>query len=360
MYKNKKVLVTGNTGFKGSWLTLWLSKLGANVIGYSKNIPTKPSNYSDLGLTENIKTYWEDVTNYEQFKKVIVEERPEFIFHLAAQAIVSESYINPIETIQTNTIGIVNLMDILKDASFSCSVVIVTSDKCYENQEWIWGYRETDNLGGKDVYSGSKGAAEVLYHSYHESFYNEKHLVKSATVRAGNVIGGGDWSKDRIVVDAIKAWNLGDPVNLRSPDATRPWQHVLEPLSGYLLLGLKLKDGLIPSGNAFNFGPKSEKNASVLGLISELSNFFPLSNQKNHYVVSKASKFQEANLLKLNCDKALAYLNWEPTLDYETCVHMVGSWYSAYQAKNVDMKIFTEKQIDTYVAIAHQKIISWA
>lgn len=359
-YKNKKVLVTGNTGFKGSWLTFWLYNLGANVIGYSKDVPTIPSNFNDLGLCKDINTFWGDIANYEQLKTVIINEKPDFIFHLAAQAIVSESYINPRETIFTNTIGTINLLDILKDVSFNCSVVIITSDKCYENQEWIWGYRETDKLGGKDIYSGSKAAAELLYNSYYKSYYDKDHPVKSATARAGNVIGGGDWSRDRIVVDAIKSWASGQPVNLRNPDATRPWQHVLEPLSGYMLLGLMLHDGLISSGESFNFGPKSEQNTSVLELIQKLSVFFPTTNDSNYYQIGNVLKFQEANLLKLNCDKALTYMKWEPTLDYDSCIEKVGSWYAAYQSKKIDMKVFTQNQIDSYIEIAKQKKLAWA
>ena len=239
-YKNKKVLVTGHTGFKGSWLTTWLIKLGAEVTGLSNGIPTSPSMFEELNLSNKINDIRLDVKDLASVKKVINDCQPDFIFHLAAQAIVSKSYSDPVDTVTTNVIGTMNILESLRLYDQSCTVIMITSDKCYDNVEWIWGYKESDHMGGKDVYSGSKGAAELIIKSYVNSFFKNNHPVKIAIGRAGNVIGGGDWASDRIIVDCVKAWSKGEKLEIRSPEATRPWQHVMEPLSGYLTLGEKL------------------------------------------------------------------------------------------------------------------------
>ena len=244
-YKSKKILITGHTGFKGSWLTAWLLKIGAEIVGVSKDIPTQPSMFEVLGLEEKIKHYNQDIRDLEKIRFIINKEKPDFIFHLAAQAIVSTSYIDPIETITTNAIGTANILEVLKTYKNPCISVMITSDKCYDNIESIWGYKEDDNLGGKDIYSGSKAAAEHIIKSYYHSFFKDiNHPVKIGVGRAGNVIGGGDWAKDRIIVDSMLAWSNNQSVEIRSPKATRPWQHVLEPLSGYLLLGSKLQKSI--------------------------------------------------------------------------------------------------------------------
>lgn len=248
-FENKKVLVTGNTGFKGTWLTLWLLKMQAIVIGISKDIPTNPSMFEDIGLIKKINHYFEDIANEDAVKKIIHKEKPDYVFHLATQAIVSESYKNPLDTIKTNVLGTAVLLDSLRLLDSPCTAVIITSDKCYDNVEWCWGYRENDRLGGKDIYSASKAAAENIFKAYYNSFLAKKsENIRIATARAGNVIGGGDWANDRLIPDCIRAWSAGEKVTIRSPESTRPWQHVLEPLSGYLKLAMMLNIRPVLSG----------------------------------------------------------------------------------------------------------------
>ena len=255
VFKNKKVLITGHTGFKGSWLSAWLLNLGAEVIGISKDIPTNPSMFVLLNLKDKIKKdYRADIRNLDIIEEIFLNEKPDFVFHLAAQPIVSVSYKDPIETITSNVMGTTNILEILRKAEHECTAIIITSDKAYDNIEQVWGYRENDALGGKDIYSGSKGAAELIIKSYCNSFFKEIKTIRIGVARAGNVIGGGDWAKDRIVVDSMMAWSKNKAVNIRSPKSTRPWQHVLEPLSGYLNLAmaLSLDDSL--NHECFNFG----------------------------------------------------------------------------------------------------------
>ena len=317
IYKNKKVLITGHTGFKGSWLSMWLVKLGAKVIGVSKNIPTNPSMFEKLNLESKIQHYLADIRNIETLREIILNEKPDFIYHLAAQAIVSTSYNDPIDTFTTNINGTMNLLEILRHYQKKCVVILITSDKCYDNVEWLWGYKETDMIGGKDIYSGSKGAAELVIKSYYNSFFHNNHLVRLAIGRAGNVIGGGDWAKDRIVVDSILAWNNNKKVEIRSPKSTRPWQHVLEPLSGYLALGEQLFNNLKLNGEPFNFGPKAEQNRTVVDLLTDIGKYWGFTNENKAFEIKGEVPFHEASFLKLNCDKALFYLKWESTLHYE-------------------------------------------
>tara|TARA_B110000003_G_scaffold268103_1_gene297150 strand:+ start:2509 stop:3609 length:1101 start_codon:yes stop_codon:yes gene_type:complete len=361
IYKGKKVLVTGHTGFKGSWLSLWLLKLGAKVVGYSNDIPTNPSIFTDLNLGDKIIDYRGDIRDLDSLNKVISSEKPDFIFHLAAQPIVSESYSDPIGTITTNAIGTMNIMECLRKINWHCSVVLITSDKSYENVEWVWGYKETDPLGGKDIYSGSKGAAELIIKSYYHSFFEgHENDVRIAVARAGNVIGGGDWAKDRIVVDCMKAWSDGKSVEIRCPDATRPWQHVLEPLSGYLTLGQMIAHSDILLGEAFNFGPRSEQNRTVVELLNDLFNHTDVGNAEVAFNVTDNIPFKESGLLKLNCDKALFYLKWEAALDYINTVKFTGDWYTSYFANNTDNYKFTVNQITQYEEIAKEKKLIWA
>ncbi len=349
VYKGKKVLVTGNTGFKGSWLTLWLLKLGAEVVGVSKDIPTNPSMFGDLELECEIDNYFCDLRDLDDFSKIVLREKPDMIFHLAAQPIVSVSYDDPVETITSNVVGTMNLMETLRLVDWPCAAVLITSDKSYDNVEWVWGYKETDAVGGKDIYSGSKGAAELIIKSYYHSFFaNKNQSVRLAVGRAGNVIGGGDWARDRIVVDAVKAWASDRSVELRCPAATRPWQHVLEPLSGYLTLGMKLLNNDKFDGEAFNFGPRAEQNRSVADLISSMSVYWKLPRQNSAYVITDELPFKEAGLLKLNCDKALFHLKWDATLDYEETIKFTGEWYSSYFASDIDMLEVTRQQILRY------------
>jgi CDP-glucose 4,6-dehydratase len=360
IYKSKKIIVTGHTGFKGSWLTTWLIKLGADVVGISKNVPTQPSMFEELKLINKIKHYNEDIRNLSEMIKIISNERPDFLIHLAAQPIVSTSYSEPIETITSNVIGTANILEALKISNHKCSAIITTSDKAYDNIEQVWGYKEDDKMGGKDIYSGSKGAAELIIKSYFHSFFkNESSNVKLAIARAGNVIGGGDWAKDRIVVDCMKSWSKGEIVEIRAPKATRPWQHVLEPLSGYLNLLMALYKNENLSGEAFNFGPRVEQNHTVEDLLIDLSKYWNFEDQNDSYKVTGNISFYEAEILKLNCDKALSYLEWQANLNYKDTIKYTSEWY--YEFYNTDKNILekTLEQIKHYENIAKQKGLKW-
>lgn len=360
-YKNKKILITGNTGFKGSWLSIWLLRLGAKVYGLSKDIPTEPSMYKELSLKTKITHFEEDVTELESVKGIIEEVKPDFVFHLAAQSLVSVSYSDPIETITTNVLGTTNILEALKESNHNCVGIIITSDKCYDNVEWVWGYKETDTLGGKDIYSGSKGAAELIFNSYYHSFFKkDESNVKVATARAGNVIGGGDWAKDRIVPDCMRAWSKNEIVEIRSPYATRPWQHVLEPLSGYLALGHKLYEYKKLSGESFNFGPMPQHSHTVEHLLQDMSKKWNIQDSSEAYKITADIKFHEAGLLKLNCDKALFHLKWLSTLSYDELIEFTGSWYYSYYKQQENMFNYTLDQIKKYEQIALNKAIQWS
>ncbi|TAD98463.1 MAG: CDP-glucose 4,6-dehydratase [Bacteroidetes bacterium] len=360
IYQNKKVLVTGNTGFKGSWLVAWLLKLGAKVIGISKDIPTKPSLFEELRLSEKINDYRQDIRNLAELRAIFEAEKPDFVFHLAAQPIVSLSYSDPVDTFSSNVMGTTHVLEALRHLQNPCVAIIITSDKCYDNVEWVWGYKETDALGGKDIYSASKGAAELVFKSYFHSFFKkENSLVKIASARAGNVIGGGDWAKDRIVPDAVRSWAEGKAVIIRSPNATRPWQHVLEPVAGYLNLGQNLSENANFNGESFNFGPRSEQSHSVAKLLTDLSKFWHFENENQAYQAVGEVKFHEAGLLKLNCDKALFYLKWLPTLDYSELIRFTSQWYYEFYQKNTDILALTFSQIAEYEQFAIKQNIKW-
>lgn len=360
VYVGKKVLVTGHTGFKGSWLTTWLLKLGAEVAGLSNEIPTQPSIFEETGLQSRIQHYVGDIRDRAIVKNVIQEYQPDFLFHLAAQPIVSTSYEEPVETMMTNVIGTIHVLDALRQLNPDCVAIMITSDKCYENVEWVWGYKETDQLGGRDIYSGSKGAAEIAIHSYYHSFFKRPDCrVRLATGRAGNVIGGGDWAKDRIVVDCMRNWALGKPVEIRSPSATRPWQHVLEPLSGYLALGAALAVNPTLCGEAFNFGPRAEQNRTVLELLTDLSKYWHFEDASEAYTVTGNIPFHEAGLLKLNCDKALFNLRWQASLEYVECVKLVSQWYYSFYKEDAGMYELTMDQIEAYEQKARQRGLEW-
>jgi CDP-glucose 4,6-dehydratase len=349
VYSGKKVLVTGHTGFKGSWLTAWLLELGAEVIGYSKDVPTNPSLFEVLELEKRINHIQGDIRDLPKISRILKKEKPDFLFHLAAQAIVSISYADPCETVTSNAIGTMNIMEALRQLESPCVAVLITSDKCYDNVEWVWGYREVDGLGGKDVYSGSKGAAELIIKSYLHSFFSPgKSPVRLGIGRAGNVIGGGDWARDRIVADIYRAWSEGRVVEIRSPAATRPWQHVLEPLSGYLNLGQILSINAELHGEAFNFGPRAEQNRTVVDLITDLSQHWGFAKSEEVYQVTGNIPFHEAGLLKLNCDKALFHLRWEPTLEYDETVDFIAQWYTRYYKGGNDMAAYTCEQLSHY------------
>lgn len=360
VYKNKKVLITGNTGFKGSWLTIWLLKLGAKVYGISNEIPTAPSIFESHKLKDKIDYFETDIRDLEAIKRLINKIQPDFVFHLAAQPIVSLSYGNPVDTITTNVIGTANILEALRLSNHRCDAIIITSDKCYDNVEWVWGYKETDALGGKDIYSGSKGAAEIIFKSYYHSFFKkEESNVHIVSARAGNVIGGGDWAADRIVPDCIRAWSEKKIVEIRNPNATRPWQHVLEPLSGYLDLGMHLNKNKYLSGESFNFGPRSEYSHSVIEILEDLSKHWSFKNLNEAFKITGNIKFHEAGLLKLNCDKALFHLKWVSTLDYNKLISFTGVWYYNYYNSTNDMFDFTVGQINDFEKLAQEKEIAW-
>jgi len=360
IYKDKKVLVTGHTGFKGSWLTTWLLKLGAKVVGISKDIPTQPSMFEELNLQKTIKHYQEDIRDLKKMIEIISNEKPDFLFHLAAQPIVSTSYSNPIETISSNVMGTANILESLKVSNIKCTAIIITSDKAYDNVEQVWGYKEDDKMGGKDIYSGSKGAAELIIKSYYHSFFKQENCnIKLAIGRAGNVIGGGDWAKDRIVVDCMEAWSKNEAVEIRSPNATRPWQHVLEPLSGYLNLGSELYFNDSLHGEAFNFGPRAEQNHTVKQLLEDLSKYWQIDKLENAFKITDNIPFHEAGLLKLNCDKALFYLKWQANLEYKDTIRFTGEWYYNFYNTNTNIADKTLEQIIEYEGMAREKGLKW-
>ena len=359
IYKNKKVLITGNTGFKGSWLTLWLNILGANIYGISLSPLTKPSLYSLSKLSnivQNKKII--DINNFEIVKSTISKIQPDFIFHLAAQSLVYKSYELPSLTWKTNVIGTLNILESLKFIKKKCSVVIITSDKCYENKEISRGYSENDVLGGVDPYSSSKAATEILFHSYYKSGLINKN-IRICSARAGNVIGGGDWSLNRIIPDSIKSWSKKKTLDIRSPNSTRPWQHVLEPLSGYLQLGATLYNSSKLSGNSFNFGPSNKSIFTVKKLIDEMINFWNYNSLKKYYKITKNNTKYESKLLKLNCNKSKKILNWNQTLSFKETVKFTIGWYIYFLNDKTNIKDFTENQIISYIKIAKKNNLKW-
>lgn len=359
-YENKTVLLTGHTGFKGSWLSAWLTSLGANVVGLSIDLTGETSNFEASKIGELVDDHRVDIRDIDAVRAVVEQAQPDFIFHLAAQALVRPSYENPLETMSTNAMGTANILDAARCLDKPVVMVMITSDKAYDNVEWVWGYKETDALGGKDPYSASKGMAELAVKTYVASYFNKPDSnVRVGIARAGNVIGGGDWAVDRIVPDCMVAWSEGKTVDIRSPHATRPWQHVLEPLSGYLALGEALYNEAKLHGEAYNFGPPANANHSVSELIDAMAEFWDsvhwndVSQDENHV--------HEAGLLKLNCDKALFELQWQPTMVFEETVKMTVEWYKAYYEGNLgSMYDTTVAQIKEYTALAAQRNIPWA
>jgi CDP-glucose 4,6-dehydratase len=359
IFKDKVVLVTGHTGFKGSWLSTWLVLLGAKVIGFSDGIPTTPSNFKASKINDLINDYRGDIRKISDIQKIINQYQPDIVFHLAAQSLVINSYESPLETFSTNTIGTANVLESIRQLNKKVVAVMITSDKSYDNVEWVWGYRETDKLGGSDPYSASKGMAELAIKSYFDSYFNTPDSnLRLGIARAGNVIGGGDWALNRIIPDLMSSWSRNKVVEIRSPHSTRPWQHVLEPLSGYLTLAKNLYDSKIYNGEAYNFGPSSGRNYSVSKLINEMSKHW--DNVKWKDVSSSENKFHEAGLLKLNCDKALFDLNWSPTLNFHETVEMTAKWYKNFYQGNLNsMFDFTISQIKQYNDLAGDRDSSW-
>lgn len=358
-FAGKKVIVTGHTGFKGVWLSKWLLSLGAEVVGIALEPYTVPSHFEAAGLAHDIKDLRIDIRDKVLMKQVFVDVQPDFVFHLAAQALVRKSYDDPLLTWETNVMGTLNVLEALRHLEKPCVAVLITSDKCYDNVEWVWGYRETDAMGGPDPYSASKGAAELAIKSHIKSYFTKgTGLVRVASARAGNVIGGGDWSLDRIVPDCVKAWADGRNVELRNPHSTRPWQHVLEPLSGYLVQALAMADKPELHGESFNFGPASQHNHSVLDLVVEMAKHWDRVQWAD---VSKLTQGPyESGLLKLNCDKALHHLDWNAVMNFEETVQMTAEWYKAYYQRAEDVALVTYRQIQQYSQMAKAKGLEWA
>lgn len=359
VFANQTVVVTGHSGFKGSWLSLWLAQLGANVHGVSLEPPSDPSHFAAADLASQIDNHRIDIRDGASLNKLIEKKQPDFVFHLAAQALVRPAYASPIDTWQTNAIGTINVLESLRLLKKPCIAIFITSDKCYDNVEWVWGYRETDALGGPDPYSASKAAAELAIRSHIRSFFPADGLVRIAVGRAGNVIGGGDWAEDRIVPDCMRAWSRGEIVKLRNPLATRPWQHVLEPLSGYLNLAMSLKGDCQLHGEPFNFGPPVRRNHSVGELVSAMSDHWNQVRWKD-VSVSHGGPY-ESGLLQLNSDKALHHLGWQATWDFEDTVRETAVWYKRfYENPSKSIADFSVHQIASYLRAAQLQGIPWA
>ncbi len=354
-YRRKTVLVTGHTGFKGSWLALWLSKLGAKVVGYALPPARAEDNYVAAGVAELVEDFDADVRDQATLSQCFREVQPDVVFHLAAQSLVLQSYQEPAATFDVNVQGTVAVLEAARLTPSVRSIVIVTTDKCYDNRHWPWPYRETDALGGHDPYSASKACAELVAASYRAAFFGG---AKVATARAGNVIGAGDWADNRIVPDCVKAWSSGNVVELRNPHSTRPWQHVLEPLSGYLSLAVALSQRPELHAEPFNFGPRAQQNHSVLELVQQMALHW---DQVRWEDASKSAKGPyESGLLKLNCDKALHYLRWHAVMDFEDTVGATARWYRAYYQQPETVAATTREQIGAYTELARKQGIPWA
>ena len=353
-YKGKRVLITGHTGFKGSWLSIWLHELGAEVIGIGLEPFTERDNYVLSGIGRKIKAdIRADIRDGQKMKEIFNEYQPEIVFHLAAQPLVRLSYEKPVETYETNVMGTINIMEAIRYTESVKVAVMITTDKCYENKEQIWGYRENEPMGGYDPYSSSKGAAEIAISSWRRSFFNpadydKKHHVSIASVRAGNVIGGGDWALDRIIPDCIKALETGRPIEIRSPKAIRPWQHVLEPLSGYMLLAQKMWNEPTKYCEGWNFGPRAESIIPVWEVAEKVVENYGSGELKD---ISDPNELHEAKLLMLDISKAKYRLGWEPRMNISLCVQLTVDWYKRY--RNEDVYGICFLQIEKYITNSH-------
>ena len=347
-WRGKRVLVTGHTGFKGSWLCLWLQHQGAHVVGYATAPPTSPSLFDIARVDEGMRSVAGDIRDLAALSAVVAEHRPEIVFHLAAQPLVRLSYEQPVETYATNVMGTVHLLESVRRVGGVRAVVAVTSDKCYENKEWVWGYRESEPMGGHDPYSSSKGGAELVTAAYRESFFGvasyAKHGVALASARAGNVVGGGDWAADRLIPDIMRAFLAGQEVVLRHPQAIRPWQHVLDSLSGYLLLAERLWNEGAAFSEGWNFGPDDTDAKPVSWIMAQLAAGW---GRPGAWRVDVGHHHHEATILKLDNSKAKARLGWRPKWSLERTLDAVNEWYMAYQAGD-DMSLLTTNQITQY------------
>ena len=364
-YRDRRVFVTGHTGFKGSWLSEWLLQLGAKVTGFSDAVGADCDHFTALGLSGRMQHVIGDVRDLAALEAALRMSKPDFVFHLAAQSLVRLSYRDPVGTFTTNVIGTANLLDALRRLARPVACVVVTSDKCYENREVVHGYRDDDALGGHDPYSASKAAAEIVLQAFRRSFFGGSGIdVRLASARAGNVIGGGDWSQDRIVPDCVRSLIRGESIIVRNPGATRPWQHVLEPLSGYLWLGALL-DGKVsldrvPNASsvcsAFNFGPLSESNCSVGALVGEVLKHWPGSWQGDQV----SAVVHEAGLLGLSIDKAFHVLNWHPVWSFSRSVEATVDWYRDISSGARDALVATHANINAYMDDARRQHVRWA
>jgi CDP-glucose 4,6-dehydratase len=351
VYNGRRVLVTGHTGFKGSWLSLWLKTLGAQVIGISLP-PIGLPNHWDL-LKLDLESHYLDIRDQERLHNKIQIIKPDLIFHLAAQPLVRRSYQNPLETWAINVMGTANILNAARALESLKGVVVVTTDKCYENKEWVWGYREIDSLGGHDPYSASKGGSELVTASFRNSYFNLPTSALIASARAGNVIGGGDWSDDRLIPDLIRSTTTNTPLEIRSPNATRPWQHVLECLAGYLMLGQQLLHGNKGFAEAWNFGPEKDGNRKVREVLQTIQRHIPTAQWSQ----SEAPQPHEAQLLHLDSGKAREKLAWKPVWSFEEGIEMTVNWYKAWLDKK---GVVSEAQLMAYCEVARTRGLKWA
>jgi CDP-glucose 4,6-dehydratase len=360
-WNSRRVFVTGHTGFKGSWLSLWLEALGANVTGYALDPPTQPSLFALAGVAQTLRSIRGDIRDFPGLRAALADARPEVIVHLAAQSVVRHSYEDPIETYSSNVMGTVNLLEAVRQLKHSCVIVNVTSDKCYMNREWVWGYREDEPMGGRDPYSSSKACAELVTAAFQESFFPaasfEKHGVGLASARAGNAIGGGDWTSDQLIPDIVRAFVAGRPCQIRNPSAIRPWQFVLEPLRGYLTLAERLAVNPLHFASGWNFGPVDSDAKPVSWIADKLARSW---GDHASWVRDSGTHPREAHFLKLDASKSKARLDWHPVLPLEQALDWIVEWYRAFQAGE-DLRALTLAQIERYEALVqnlNQKVES--
>ena len=348
-WKGKKVLITGHTGFKGSWLSLWLNNMGADIVGVSLEPPTKPSLYEQAQVADGMISLRGDIRDLDKMKSIFSEHQPEIVFHLAAQPLVRYSYSEPVETYATNVMGTLHILEAIRECQSVHAAVMITTDKCYDNKEWEWGYRENEPMGGHDPYSSSKGCAELLIASYRDSYFSAQeyssHKTSIATARAGNVIGGGDWAEDRLIPDIIRAFEKNEPVRIRNPNSIRPWQHVLEPLAGYIELAERLyADGMRWAG-AWNFGPREEDAKPVDWIVKEMTKGW---GGHATWSIDEGDHPHEANYLKLDCSKAHTKLKWQPRWGLKQALKSIVLWHKEAKSKT-SVKNLCQKQINEYI-----------
>lgn len=357
IYKNRKVLVTGHTGFKGSWLSLWLNSMGAKVGGYSLPAPTEPDHFSLLNL--DMESHIGDILDTSKLESFIMSQKPQIVFHLAAQPLVRLSYKEPVSTFMTNVIGTLNVLEACRKSGCVKACVVITSDKVYENREWVWGYRETDPFGGYDPYSASKGCTEIAVSSFRRSFvhpdnFGKTHFMLVASVRAGNVIGGGDWAQDRLIPDIVKASSRGEQVVIRSPGAIRPWQHVLECLSGYLMVGQKLLEEDVRCADGWNFGPSDDDALTVEQVLKLVKECWP---EMGYRIETNGKNPHEARYLKLDTCKARGELGWKTLWDAGSAIEKTIAWYREFYRNGA---VFSEQNLSSYIDDAAKKGVLWA